>query len=186
MADLPGDEALREETVGSESAFDGNLLHVRVDRVRLADGTEARREVVEHPGAVAILPLLDDGRVVLERQFRQPAGEILWEIPAGTLKPGEDPEECARRELAEETGYSPDSLEPLASVYLAPGYSSEMIHLFAARGLRPVQRNPDYDERVHPVAVEMERVIAMIASGEIRDAKTVCAVLLGQGRMAGR
>jgi ADP-ribose pyrophosphatase len=185
MADLPGDEALREETVGSERAFDGSLLHVRVDRVRLADGTEARREVVEHPGAVAILPLLDDGRVVLERQFRQPAGEILWEIPAGTLKPGEDPEECARRELAEETGYSPESLEPLASIYLAPGYSSEIIHLFVARRLRPVARNTDHDERVHPVAVEMERVIAMIASGEIRDAKTVCAVLLadrGYGR----
>ncbi len=182
---FPGDEGLREETVRSTLAFKGLLIRVRVDRVRLADGSETRREVVEHPGAVAILPLLDDGRVVLERQFRQPTRAVLWEIPAGTLKPGEDPEECARRELREETGYAAETLELLASLYLAPGYSSEVIHLFVARGLRQAGRNTDVDERVHPVALELDRVVDMIRRGEIRDAKTVCAVLLAQERARG-
>jgi len=180
MTDLPEDEGLREETVASTRTFKGHLISVRVDRVRLADGSEARREVVEHPGAVAILPILDDGRVILERQFRQPAGEVLWEIPAGTLHEGEDPQDCARRELAEETGYRPDILEPLASVYLAPGYSTEVIHLFVARGLQPVGQRTDVDERVRTVILDFDRVLEMIATGEIRDAKTVCAVLLAR------
>jgi ADP-ribose pyrophosphatase len=178
MTNHPGDEALREETVASTRAFKGSLINVRVDRVRLADGTESRREVVEHPGAVAVLPFLDERNIVLERQFRQPTGEVLWEIPAGTLHPGEDPEHCARRELEEETGYAADKLELLASPYLAPGYSSEVIHIFVATGLRKTERNTDHDERVHPVVIEFERVLAMIAGGEIKDAKTVCAVLL--------
>jgi ADP-ribose pyrophosphatase len=176
----PADEGLREQTVASTRAFKGHLISVRVDRVRLADGSEARREVVEHPGAVAVLPMLDDGRVILERQFRQPTREVLWEIPAGTLTPGESAQDCARRELAEETGYSPETLELLASVYLAPGYSSEMIHLFVARGLREVGANRDHDERIQPVVIEFERVLAMISGGEIKDAKTVCAALLAE------
>ena len=182
MTELPGDEGLREETTASTRVFKGHLISVRVDRVRLADGTEARREVVEHPGAVAVLPLLDDGRVILERQFRQPTREVLWEIPAGTLTPGESPEDCARRELAEEIGYVPQRLEPLASLYLAPGYSSEMIHLFVARGLREAAQRTDPDERICPVALDFDQVLAMIASGEIKDAKTVCAVLLARER----
>ena len=182
MTDLPGDEALRERTIRSSEAFAGRLVKVRVDTVRLADGSEARREVVGHPGAVAILPLLDDGRVILERQFRQPVSEILWEIPAGTLKRGEDPEDCARRELAEETGYSPNKLELLASVYLAPGYSSELIRLFVARGLRKTAPNTDADERIRTFAVEFDRLLEMIATGEIKDAKTICAALLARQR----
>ena len=181
----PTDEALREVTIASTRTFKGNLINVRVDRVRLSDGTESRREVVEHPGAVAVLPMLDEGRVILERQFRQPTREVLWEIPAGTLTPGESPADCARRELEEEIGYRPESLEPLASVYLAPGYSSEMIHLFVARGLCKVATNRDHDERIHPVVIEFERVLAMIAAGEIKDAKTVCAVLLWRSRDRG-
>jgi ADP-ribose pyrophosphatase len=180
MTELPEDESLREETIASIRTFKGHLVNLRVDRVRLADGSEARREVVEHPGAVAVLPMLDDGRVILERQFRQPAGKVLWEIPAGTLTPGEAPEDCARRELAEETGYRPDVLEPLASVYLAPGYSTEVIHLFVARGLQLVGQQTDADERVRAVVLDFDRVLGMIASGEIKDAKTVCAVLLAK------
>jgi ADP-ribose pyrophosphatase len=182
MTDIPGDEALREETVRSIRTFKGMLINVRVDRVRLADGDESRREVVEHPGAVAILPILDDGRVLVERQYRQPAREVLWEIPAGTLHQGEEPEACARRELAEETGYSPERLEHLTSVYLAPGYSTEMIHLFVARGLAAAALNLDHDERIRTVALEFDRVLDMIATGEIKDAKTVCAVLLARER----
>lgn len=180
MSETHADDALREETVASQRAFDGRLVKVRVDTVRLADGSEARREVVEHPGAVAVLPVLDDGRVILERQWRQPVGEALWEIPAGTLTPGEAPEDCARRELAEEIGYAPGGLERLTSVFLAPGYSSEMIHLFVARGLREVEGHADADERIHAAPLTLDRVRAMIANGEIRDAKTVCAVLLAR------
>lgn len=178
MTDHPDDAALREELVSSEPGFDGRLLHVRVDHVRLADGTPARREVVQHPGAVAILPMLDDRRVVLLRQFRQPAGEVLWEVPAGTLHPGEAPADCARRELIEEIGYAAGSLEPLTSMYVAPGYTSEIIHLFVARDLRPAPPNLDHDERLHPVVLDLDQVHAMIATSEIRDAKTICAVLL--------
>ncbi|UCH36706.1 MAG: NUDIX hydrolase [Armatimonadota bacterium] len=179
---MPGDEALREETVKSIRTFKGMLINVRVDRVRLADGGETRREVVEHPGAVAILPMLDDGRVILLRQFRQPAKEVLWEIPAGTLHQGEAPEDCARRELTEEIGREPERLEPLAQLYLSPGYSSELMHLFLARGLREAYGKADDDERVRPVTLDFDRVLDMIHSGEIKDAKTVCAVLLAQAR----
>ena len=130
-------EHLREEVLRSEIAFRGRLLTVRVDHVRLPDGHESTREVVVHPGAVAMVPLLDARHVLLVRHWRNATGRALLEIPAGTLNPGEDPLACAERELMEEIGYRPRQLTPLYSTFLAPGYSSEMLHIFLAEDLAP-------------------------------------------------
>lgn len=170
-----------EETVlGSESIFAGRIVHLRVDTVRLPNGNTSRREVVVHRGAVCIVPLKEDGTVLLVRQFRLPAGRALLEIPAGTLEPGEDPRVCAARELEEETGYSAAGLEPLFQAYLAPGYSTELIHAYLATGLRPGTAHPDEDEtcEVHPVP--LADTARMIRDGELQDSKTIAALLFAE------
>jgi ADP-ribose pyrophosphatase len=173
----------REITLHSRRVFEGKVVNLRVDTVRVANGREATREVVEHPGAVAMVPLLKDGSVVLVRQFRQPAGEVLLEIPAGTLQPGEEPEECARRELREEIGYEPGRLERMFSSYLAPGYSCEMLHVFLATELNPAEGNMDEDEMVKPEVLPLEDAVKMISTGEIKDAKTICGLLIVKERI---
>jgi ADP-ribose pyrophosphatase len=148
-----------------------------VDDVELPDGRRARREVVVHPGAVAMVPMLEDGRVVMIRQYRHPAGRLLYELPAGTLEPGETPEACAQRELAEEIGYEAGRLRLLFSLYLAPGYSTECIHVFVATGLRPTSSRPEGDEHVEPLVVPLEEAVAMVGRGEVRNAAAVCGLL---------
>lgn len=169
---------LRETTLESERIYYGRLIGLRRDKVQLPDGRTSIREVVVHPGAVAIVPLLDDGKVVLVRQYRHAVGKILMEIPAGTLHPNEAAEECALRELQEETGYTAGKLEHLTSMYLAPGYSTELLHVFLATKLSPASGEKDEDEFVAPVAVPLEEVISQIGEGKIQDAKTVAALLL--------
>ena len=173
---------LREETLASERPFVGRLLTVRVDEVALPDGRRARREIVEHAPAIAAVPLLDDGRVALVRQWRQAVGQALLEIPAGVMNPGETPEECAGRELAEEIGYRPERLELLFSVYLAPGYSEELIHIFLATGLVPAHAEADEDENLQPVLMPLSEAVARCRAGEFRDAKTVAGILAAEGR----
>jgi len=124
--------------IESRPVFEGRLISVHVDEVARADGTTASREVVRHPGAAAVVPLLPEGRVVMIRQYRHAAGRVLWELPAGTLDAGEAPEKCARRELVEEVGYEAGELSLLFSTYLSPGYSTELIHIFLARHLKEV------------------------------------------------
>ncbi len=185
-ADGSGD-GLREEVLSSEVVFSGRLFEVEVRRVRLPDGREATREVVKHGGAVALVPVLDDGRVLLVRQFRSAVGEALLEIPAGTLEPGEDPETCAARELEEETGHRAGRLERLFSSYLAPGYSSEMLHTFLALDLvRPIPGgapHTDRDELVRVQAIPLREALGLIHSGALRDAKTICGLLLAGARL---
>ena len=171
---------LKEKTLSSRRIYDGRILNVRVDTVELPNGCVSTREIVEHRGAVAIVPILDTDRIVMVRQFRQPVGEVLLEIPAGTLAPGEDPDDCALRELAEETGYQAGDLRKLFSSYLAPGYSSEMLHTYLATGLSKTEANTDPDEFVEIVVVRLDDAVGMIGSGEIRDAKTICGVLMTQ------
>ncbi len=166
-----------EETVDSRRVFAGRILNVRVDEVRLPDGRESTREIVEHQGAAAAVPLLSDGRVVLVRQWRQPAQQILLEIPAGVLEPGESPPECIRRELAEEIGYQPGRLQLLFSMYLAPGYSEELIHVFQADELEPIAAAADYDENLQVVKLPFGEILTKCLSGEIQDAKTIAGVL---------
>lgn len=162
--------------VDSRRIYSGRILGLRVDSVRLSGERVFRREVVEHPGAVAVLPFLDDGKVLLIRQFRYAVGEVLLEIPAGTLEKGEDPPECARRELIEETGYEAGVLELLFSCFLAPGYSTERIHIFVASKLRKVGSRPEIDEEIELEPADLQTAEVMIGDGRIVDAKTISAI----------
>lgn len=173
-------EHLREEIIESEIAFQGRLLTLRVDTVRLPDGHISTREVVVHPGAVAMVPLLDADHILLVRQWRNAAGRALLEIPAGTLHPGEDPKACAERELMEEVGYRPQLLTPLYATYLAPGYSSERLHVYLAEELVPEQLAQDEDERVEVVCLSWQEIDDLLLRGEFADSKTLAGLLLAQ------
>jgi ADP-ribose pyrophosphatase len=173
-------EPLPEVQTRTERVYDGRVVNLRVDEVRLPDGKPARREVVEHRGAVAIVALLPDDRVMLVRQWRHCAGEALTEIPAGTLNDGEEPLVCARRELMEETGHAPGSLEPLVTFYSAPGFTTEKLYLFLARDLTPASAEQDEDEDVEAVRVPWQEALAMCLDGRIRDAKSIAGLLAAE------
>jgi ADP-ribose pyrophosphatase len=178
-------DGFHEQVLSSSVVYDGRAVRLRLDRVRLPNGRETSREIIEHPGSAGILPLLAGNRVILIRQYRHAVGETIWEIPAGTMEPGETPRECAGRELEEETGYRARSLTPLFDCYAAPGYSMELMHVFVAKGLKPKERRPEEDEIISVEPVEGERAFRMIRSGQIRDAKTICALLYVRA-LAGR
>lgn len=169
---------LTEKTLESKRIFEGRIVNLRVDTVELPNGKTSTREIVEHPGAVAIVPMLDHETVVLIRQYRQAVGGVILEIPAGTLNKGEDPFDCARRELQEEIGYHPKKLTKMFHSYLAPGYSTEMLHTFLAEDLEKVGVNRDSDEFMEVVTVHLRDAVEMIRSGEIIDAKSICGLVL--------
>jgi len=171
---------LREKTVDSKLIYDGKIVNLRIDTVILPDGREAKREIIEHKGAVAIVPLLDATKVVMVKQYRQPVKDILIEIPAGTMDKAETAEVCASRELIEETGYRAGKLTKMFSTYMAPGYSEEMLHTFLAEDLTPAESELDKDEFVEAITVELDKAVEMIRTGEIKDAKTVCGLLMAQ------
>ncbi len=177
---------LREETIESREAFSGRLVKLRVDTVRLPNGRQTTREIVVHRGAVAAVPLIDSGRVVMVRQFRQAAGEVLLEIPAGTLDPNEDSYACVARELEEEIGYHSGRLTLMFRSYLAPGYSSEMLHTFLAEDLVKVGQHAEEDEFLEVVELPLDEAAAKIISGEIKDAKSICGILMAQRFLASR
>ena len=166
----------REKVLSSSILYSGRAVRLRLDRVRLPSGRETSREIIEHPGSVGILPLLTGNRVLLIRQYRRAVGETIWEIPAGTMEPGETPIECARRELEEETGYRARRLKPFFECYAAPGYSMELMRVFLARDLKPTEQRPEEDEIISVEFVESGKAFRMIRSGQIRDAKTICAL----------
>lgn len=174
------DENLREIFLSSERIYDGKMVNLRRDTVRLPNGREASREVVEHPGAVAVVPVLPDGRILLVRQFRHPVGKVLLEIPAGKLDPGEDPDHCASRELEEETGFRAGTLLRKASIFTGPGFTDEVIHLYLARDLERTKMNPDDDEFLEPGAYTPEELRRMIREGTVCDAKTISGYFLLQ------
>jgi ADP-ribose pyrophosphatase len=169
---------LIEERIASQMIYSGRLVNLRVDRVRLPFGKEATREVVEHRGAVGLVPLDEQGRVLMVRQYRVPASRVLLEIPAGTLEEGEDPLACAQRELQEETGYAADCLEPLAAFYSAPGFCTEYLHIFRATGLRNNPRRADVDENIVLERVHLCEALDMVRRGDICDAKSIIGLLL--------
>jgi len=173
-----GDAHLVETAVSSEVVFDGKLLHVRRDEVRLPDGSVATREYIVHPGAVLIVPVRDDGRLVVERQYRHPIGRVLLEFPAGKLDPGEDALVTGRRELAEETGYTASSWQALGRIHPVVGYSSEAIDIYVARGLAHVGARLDDGEFLEVRTMGVDEMLAALDRGEITDAKTVVALLL--------
>ena len=172
---------MREQRLGGREIYAGRIVRLEVDRVRLPTGVESAREVVRHRGAAVILPILDDGRIILVRQYRYPVGEALLELPAGTLEPREDPVECAARELAEETGFDAGSLTVLGGFYAAPGYTDERLTAVLATGLEPVSGvEADPDEIIEIELLDRADVLRRIETGEIRDSKTLAAVLLAQ------
>lgn len=180
------DPILEEIPLERRRIYEGRILHLRVDIVRLPSGGTTVREVVEHRGAVAIVPLLDDGQVVLVRQFRYAVGQVSLEIPAGTLEPGEDPLACARRELEEETGYRAARWERLGAIWPTPGYSTEEIFLFIARDLTPGSARPEFDEALRVVTMSWPEIWTAIEDGRLRDAKSIVALTWAARRIGGR
>lgn len=168
-----------EKCLESEVLYDGRILRLRRDKVMLSNGATALREVVEHPGAVGIIATNQD-EVILVRQYRYPVGAELLEIPAGKLEPGESPEECARRELREETGLLASQLEHVCSFHTSPGFSNEVLHLFWASGLTHAWPHPDGDEQLSVERLKLSEARKKILAGEIRDAKTITALLLAE------
>jgi len=165
------------QTLSSRKIYSGQTISLRVDEVALPSGKKTIREVAEHKGAVAVIALDEAQNVLLVRQFRHAVGRELLEIPAGGLDPGENPAETVRREMQEETGYLPLKLEPLGGFYLAPGYSSEYLHLFLATGLVAARLIAEDTEEIKLVKMPLNEAIELIHSGEIQDAKSVAGLL---------
>ena len=168
---------LTEHFVSGEQVFDGDLLKVYRDKVRLPDGSSGGREYIRHPGAVAIVPLFDDGRVLLERQFRYPHRREFIEIPAGKLEPGEPHLATAKRELAEETGYAAADWRYLGVIHTAIAYTDEAIHLYLAKRLSRTERKLDQGEFLETLVRPFDEALGMIRDGELSDAKSVAALL---------
>ncbi len=179
------DPHLVEEKISSELLCDGDFLKVRRDMVSLPNGNTATREYVVHPGAVVVIPLLDDGRVLLERQFRYPIGRVMTEFPAGKLDPGEDPLRCGQRELLEETGYTASQWAYAVGLHLAIAYSTEIIHVFFARGLRAGERKLDQDEFLDVHSMTPQELLDACRRGDVTDAKTLTCTLWMQNVLSG-
>jgi len=165
-----------ETRIGSETVYKGSLITVRVDDVKLPDGRRTRREVVEHPGAVGIVAMNPAGNVLLIEQYRYAVGRTLLEIPAGTIEAGESPEESARRELLEETGYRAGELTEIGSFFVSPGWATEEIVLYRAGALSHTGHAPDHDEILRVVEVDPARIPVLMRDGTIADAKTIIAL----------
>lgn len=176
-------ENLEEKTISSQTIFAGKVVHLQVDQVKLPNGSTSTREIIKHPGAVSVLAVTEENRLVLVRQFRKPLEKTILEIPAGKLEKGEDPLVCAKRELQEETGYIADHLEPVVSFYTSPGFADEYLHLFQAKGLKKGQVDLDEDEFVELVELTLEECLAEIKKGTICDAKTVTAIYFWQNQV---
>ena len=177
LSDLPTTDAhLREHSISSEDAYQGKFLKLKKDIVKLPDGNETFREYLIHPGAVAIVPLLNDGRVLLERQFRYPVDAAMLEIPAGKLEVGEDPLLCAQRELLEETGYTATTWEFLWRIHPVISYSTEFIDIYLAKDLTPGERSLDEGEFLDIFAATLDEMHEWIAEGKITDVKTIISV----------
>lgn len=168
---------LWEKTVSSQTIYEGKIITVKLDQAQLVNGATASREVVEHPGGVAILPLYDDGTVPIVRQFRYPFQKVITELPAGKLERGEDHRVCALRELEEETGYTPATLTYMGALLSSPGFTDEVLHMYLARGLKPGECHPDEDEFLERDRVPLGELVKEVMDGTIQDAKTVAAVL---------
>lgn len=168
---------LTEKTLENRRVFDGCLLHLDVDTIRLPNGGEAVREVVRHPGGVCVLPLHDDGTVSVVEQFRYPYQEVVVELPAGKLEPGEDPDAAIRRELSEEVGLTAGEWRSMGVFYPTPGYTDEVLRLYFARGLSQGDCHPDDDEFLAPRRVPLAELVDQAMDGTLKDGKTIALVL---------
>lgn len=168
---------LTEKTLESQVKFQGRLLRLEVDQIELPNGHRSIREVARHPGGVCVLPLFDDGTVSVVRQFRYPYKEIVTELPAGKLEPGEDPDQAVRRELSEETGYEAGQWIGMGVFYPSPGFTDEILHLYFARDLTEGAAHPDDDEFIEGERIPFDALVDRVMSGEIRDGKTIALTL---------
>ena len=173
-------DSLTETTVGTERIYEGRIINVRKDTVKMPDGNTATREVIEHSAAVCIVPVDENGNVILVRQFRIPTGGPLLEVPAGGVEEGEVSEEAVLRELQEEIGFTAGKLHHLASCWVAPGWATEFMHAYLATELTPSRLDADEDENIQVVRVPFDEAISMFKSGEIQDGKTIASMLLAQ------
>ena len=167
------DSKLKETRLDGEMAYDGRFLKVAKDRIKLPDGKITDREYIKHPGAVVILPLFDDGRVLLERQFRYPLGREFIEFPAGKIDPGEDTLACAKRELLEETGYTATEWHFVCTIHNAIAYSDEHLDIYLARGLTAGEAQLDEGEFLEIFTSTVPEMLGMVKAGEITDVKTI-------------
>ena len=178
-------DPLHEEQLASEPVFQGRMLKVFRDDVRLPDGSVGVREYVKHPGAVVVIPLCADGRLIFERQFRYPLGRAFLELPAGKIDPGEDILACARRELQEETGYVGSHWRHLGVMHPCIGYSDERIEIFFAAGLRHVGHSWDEGEFMEIVYLTLDEARAAVFDGRITDGKTIAALYWAERELRG-
>ncbi|HRP74736.1 MAG TPA: NUDIX hydrolase [Rhodocyclaceae bacterium] len=177
-------DPLEEIELESDAVFQGRLLDVRRDRVRLPNGNEAVREYIRHPGAVVIVALLPDGKLLLERQYRYPLRRAFLELPAGKIDPGEDILACAKRELREETGYIADEWEYLGVMHPCIGYSDERIEIFLARALHHLGAALDDEEFLEVQTLDLDEGVRAVYDGRITDGKTIAALFLALPRLA--
>ena len=187
---MEGGEENRPGRIRSRRVYTGKIISLDVDTVRFPDGSVGELEMVRHPGASAVVPFLsdpagDDPQVLLIRQYRYAAGGYLYEIPAGRLNPGENPRECALRELKEETGCSAERVDELFTMYTTPGFTDEKIHLFLATGLTSGETKHEADEFLELQPMPLSRALQMIQAGEIQDSKTALGLLFAAGFRAG-
>ena len=170
---------MKFELLKSEPIYQGRAFNVRRDSLLTPGGLEVKLDIIEHIGAVTILPIDEEGQVWFVRQYRHASGKVLLELPAGTLNPGEAPEACAAREVREEIGMAAGRLQKLGSFYLAPGYSTEYMHVFLALDLRPDPLPSDEDEYLSVEKIPAAHLMEQVAAGEIQDGKTLAALFLG-------
>ncbi|MCH7587231.1 MAG: NUDIX hydrolase [Chloroflexi bacterium] len=169
---------MKYKVLTSEIYFEGRAFKVRVDQVQTSTGQVMHVEVVEHRGAVVLVPIEDDGRIVFVKQYRHPTGKILLELPAGTLDPHEDPESCAIRECREEIGMAPGKIARIGGFYLAPGYSTEYLDIYLAQEMSPAPLDPDEDEDLEIERLDSHQIQKKIEAGIIEDAKTLASLYL--------
>jgi ADP-ribose pyrophosphatase len=170
--------------VSSERVYSGRLLKIDRDRVELPNGRSTDLEMVRHPGAAAIVPFVSDDDILMVRQFRYATAGFILEVPAGTLNQDESPDACAHREVEEEAGYRAGRLEKLGAIYTTPGFTDEVIHLYAARDLTPTGQHLDHDEVLTVERIPFRRALEMIREGGIVDAKSICALMLARDALS--
>jgi len=168
---------MKEKLLSSKLAYKGKIFNIHQDKVETPSGYITYRDILVHQGAATAVPLTENNEVILVKQYRHATGDILLEIPAGGLEPNEDPKDCIIRELQEEIGLKPNYVEHLYSIFLAPGYSSEYLHVYFAKDFEESKLPEDTDENLEIVKIKLEDLVKMIVNGEIKDAKTIAAVL---------